>query len=193
MKVKDHIIVDCINAIDYSYLNFEEFSTIGIIYTFNFHNITTDYSYWYVILKVIIYNSFGRLKPRNAFIGGFVIERKNAGVFKIFKNAPSLVVELSITDEQYNNISDTIKKFEQNKEEYKYDFVNLTIFFTKYRIPRKKRFFCSQFVAYILNNAGITTPNPPEHAQATDFVKMENSRVIYNGIIQEYSIEKTIS
>ena len=137
--------------------------------------------------------SFGRLKPRNAFIGGFVIERKNAGVFKIFKNAPSLVVELSITDEQYNNISETIKIFEQNKEEYKYDFVNLTIFFTKYRIPRKKRFFCSQFVAYILNTAGIKTPNPPERTQATDFVQMENSRVIYNGIIQDYSIEKTIS
>ena len=137
--------------------------------------------------------SFGRLKPHNAFIGGFVIERKDAGVFKLFKNAPSLVVELSITDEQYNTITNTITVFEQNKEEYKYDFVNLTIFFTKYRIPRKKRFFCSQFVAYILNNAGIKTPNPPEHTQATDFLSLENSRVIYNGFIQEYEIEKTTS
>lgn len=135
--------------------------------------------------------SFGRKIPRNPFIAGFVIEHKNTGVFEIFKESPSVVIELPVTNKQYETIDNTINNFKKNKDAYKYDLINLAFVYSKYHIKRLNRFFCSQFVAYILNTAGISTPKAPEHIQAVDFLKLKKATVIYKGNIQNYN-EKTI-
>lgn len=135
--------------------------------------------------------SFGRKIPTNPFIAGFVTEHKNTGVFEIFKKSPSVVIELSVTNEQYQKIEDIINKFKENADIYKYDLINLAFVYSKYHVKRLNRFFCSQFTAYILNTAGIDTPKTPEHIQAMDFLKLKKSTVIYKGNIQNYS-KKTI-
>ena len=47
--------------------------------------------------------SFGRLKPYNPFIAGFVHERKNKGTFKRFFNTSCVIYELEIEDEQFGH------------------------------------------------------------------------------------------
>lgn len=135
--------------------------------------------------------SFGRKIPRNPFIAGFVTEHKDTGVFEIFKKSPSVVIELSVTNEQYEKIEDILNKFKENADEYKYDLINLAFVYSKYHVKRINRFFCSQFTAYILNTAGIDTPKVPEHIQAMDFLKLKKSTIIYKGNIQNYK-KKTI-
>ena len=54
--------------------------------------------------------SFGRLNPYNAFVGGFVHEYINKGTFKRFKNTRASIYSLEITDEQYENIENIIRK-----------------------------------------------------------------------------------
>lgn len=131
--------------------------------------------------------SFGRKKPRNPFIAGFVVEHKNSGVFEIFKKSPAVVIELPVTQEQYNIIDNLITNFKENKDDYKYDLINLIFVYSKYHIKRFNRFFCSQFTAYVLNTANIKTPKEPEHIQPVDFLKLENATIIYKGNIQNYT------
>lgn len=133
--------------------------------------------------------SFGRKVPRNPFIGGFVVEHKNTGVYEIFGKSPSVVIELPVTDEQYDKIKETLQTFLNNKDTYKYDFINLAFVYTKYHLNRKNRFFCSQFVAFVLNAAGIPTSSAPEHIQPIEFLQLENSSVVYRGDIQDYTLQ----
>ncbi len=136
--------------------------------------------------------SFGRKVPTNPFIGGFVIEHTNTGVFEIFGRSPAIVIELPVTDEQYEKIKNTLHTFIKNKDIYKYDFINLPLVYSKYHLNRRNRFFCSQFVAYVLNSANISTPKVPEHIQPIEFLQLENISVIYKGDIQDYN-KKAIS
>ena len=55
--------------------------------------------------------SFGRLNAYNPFIGGFVEEGKNKGVFKRFQNTQAMVIELSISEHKYNAIKYFIDLF----------------------------------------------------------------------------------
>ncbi len=130
--------------------------------------------------------SFGRKIPTNPFIAGFVIEHKDTGVFEIFPKSPAIVIELPVTNEQYDSIEKTINDFKENIEIYKYDLINLAFVYSNYHIKRENRFFCSQFIAYLLNTSGIQTPKSPEHIQATDFLKLKKCNIIYKGNIQNY-------
>ena len=130
--------------------------------------------------------SFGRKKVTNFLMGGFVVEHKNKGVYEKFAPTPCKIIELPVTDEQYHLIKQIINEFVKNTEIYHYDFVNVPLVNTPFHIIRRNRFFCSQFVAYALNSAGIKTVKPPEHIAPIDFLKLENSKVIYTGILQQY-------
>lgn len=55
--------------------------------------------------------SFGRLRPSNPFIGGFVHEGIDFGTFKRFKNTQSEIYSLEIADNKYEKIKEEIKKF----------------------------------------------------------------------------------
>lgn len=64
--------------------------------------------------------SFGRLNPYNTFYEGFVHEYINEGTFKRFYKTRAKIYSLEISDEQYEEISKNIIKFEQSKNKYKF-------------------------------------------------------------------------
>ena len=133
--------------------------------------------------------SFGRKKVNNFLDGGFIIEHKNTGVFKKWPNTPCIIIEKEISDEQFNSIKNTIENnFLNKKDSFKYNFIGVPLVNTKIKIDRNNKFFCSSFVAYVLNSAGINTIKDPNHMEPIDFLKLENSRIIYKGLLQEYNI-----
>ena len=132
--------------------------------------------------------SFGRKKVNNFLIGGFVIEHKDKGVFAKFPNTPCTVLEISIDDEQYEKLQEIINIFISNKDIYKYSFIGVPFVHSKITIKRKNKFFCSQFVGYVLNSIGVKTIKATEHLEPIDFMKTENSRIIYTGYLQDYSL-----
>ena len=69
--------------------------------------------------------SFGRLNPYNPFLGGFVHEYTDKGIFKRFKNTNAAIYSLEVTQEQYEHIKNAINKIEQEKEKYKFNILGL--------------------------------------------------------------------
>ena len=133
--------------------------------------------------------SFGRLNPYNPFWGGFVHEGISFGTFKRFKNTKTKIYSLEITDEQYKEIKGIINYIENTKEILKFNIIGLFAVGFHKRISFKNSFYCAEFVKYVIENAGIKT-NLPEMIKPEDFKNLENIKLIYNGKLKDYNVEK---
>ncbi|HEL3623782.1 TPA: hypothetical protein UMQ49_003796, partial [Clostridioides difficile] len=69
--------------------------------------------------------SFGRLNSRNPFIGGFVEENINQGLYAIRKNTVCRVYSLEVDNLQYENLYKNIKLISDYREDYYYDTMAL--------------------------------------------------------------------
>lgn len=96
--------------------------------------------------------SFGRKKPRNPFIGGFVNEDVRQG---LFKNARCAIYSFEVTDEQISSMKYFINKIDNEKHLYRYNLLGLITFILNKPYQRKRAFFCSEFVAKVLNEGKI--------------------------------------
>jgi hypothetical protein len=129
--------------------------------------------------------SFGRKKPLNPFIGGFVKENIRSG---LFKEATSAIYCCSITEKQYQQMLTKIKKIEDNKQAYKYNFLGLFAVLFNKRLERKNAYFCSHFVATILNESGIqiNINKPLSLVTPHDLNGLPSFQLIYEGKLPTY-------
>ena len=69
--------------------------------------------------------SFGRKSVYNIFNGGFVIENKKSKFYKKFKNTKCIILELSVTKDQYVKLENILEKYKDNIDLYKYDIIGV--------------------------------------------------------------------
>ena len=134
--------------------------------------------------------SFGRLNPYIAFIGGFVRESKNFGTFKRFKNTEVSILEMEVTDEQYDEINHNIAYMKKNKRKYSFNYLGLVLAGINKKNTNSYRFYCSEFVKYLLEKANVDLDNLPDVTKPEDFKKLKNTKIIYKGYLRDYDIEK---
>ncbi|CAM3236746.1 hypothetical protein FITA111629_11525 [Filibacter tadaridae] len=128
--------------------------------------------------------SFGRKQRYNPLVGGFV--RENA-VEGIFRGADCLIFSCAVTDEQYDKMRHTIRLIEQNKEQYRYNFIGLFGIAFNIRIQRDRAFFCSQFVATIVNEGGVPMFSiKPNFVQPHHFTNVPCLNPVYEGDLRSY-------
>ncbi len=133
--------------------------------------------------------SFGRLRPYNAFIAGFVHERMDSGTFKRFKETKAIVFWLEVTDEQYDKIEKTIGYMKLHKEKYKFNLIGLFLVSIHIKRIKKYSFYCAEFVKYVLQNAGIGK-NLPKIIKPEDFKQLEGINIEYEGLLRCYNENK---
>lgn len=131
--------------------------------------------------------SFGRKYPDIPFIGVFVEEGINKGTFKKFKETKCKIIKIDLTEEQYYSICTNIEKMIMEKEKYKYNLLGL--FLALFHIQRnsENKFFCSEFIRYILDKASVDVSMIPAIApHPTDFEDMDNT-IMYEGLLRKYT------
>ena len=129
--------------------------------------------------------SFGRLNPYNPFIGGFVHEGIYRGTFNRFKRTTAKILEIDVTEEDYNKLIDEINSFKETKSKWRYNYLGIVIYPFKKAIHFKNRFYCSEFVKHMLDLTTLDT-KLPEVVKPHDFANIEESNVIYEGILRNY-------
>lgn len=134
--------------------------------------------------------SFGRIYPNIAFIGGFVRESKNFGTFKRFKNTEVSILELEVTEKQYDEITENIFDIRKNKKKYRFNILGLIIAGLNKKRIKENYFYCAEFVKYILNKANVDLSNLPEVIKPEDFKNLKNANLIYKGYLRDYEVEK---
>lgn len=132
--------------------------------------------------------SFGRLHPYNPFVGGFVKEGINIGTFKRFKNTKTEVYSLEVTNEEYQRVKEIIENMVINKKIYKFNITGLAFAFFRKRLIRKNKFYCSEFVRYILENSNIKLEEISKVIKPEDFRKLKILNLEYEGLLSKYDL-----
>ena len=133
--------------------------------------------------------SFGRKYPNVPFIGVFVVEDIDKGTFKKFSDTKCKVIEVQLTDEQYRLLRINIGKMLVEQEKYKYNLLGLFLALFKIEVHPKTKFYCSEFVRYVLEQSKVdvsmisTIPHPVE------FNKI-GSKEVYEGPMKTYSLKR---
>lgn len=130
--------------------------------------------------------SFGRKKINNPLVGGFVIEKIGEGIYQKFPKAYGTVLEIPVTEEQYNKVSETITGFLSEKEQYKYAFFGAVLAGMGKKYHRSHRYYCSEFVRTVLETSGMDVSMLPPACKPMDFYLLPGYRTIYTGRINSY-------
>jgi hypothetical protein len=105
--------------------------------------------------------SFGRKRPRNPLIAGFIVEDIHKGTYSMFSETTYGLYSLNIDDLQYHKLKNTMLEFEKIKQKSSYNLVGLIGVYLGYPINRTYSYFCSQFVACAFEKSGIMILNKP--------------------------------
>ncbi|XKF67507.1 hypothetical protein LG329_11530 [Virgibacillus necropolis] len=128
--------------------------------------------------------SFGRKSERNPFIGGFVKEDIQDG---LFKQARCAIYCCEVTDIQVQKVNRYIKKIEAQKHLYRYNLLGLFAVTVNKQIKRENAYFCSQFVATVLKECGIIDfTKPLSLVTPHDLQEASNFQLVYNGNLKEF-------
>lgn len=128
--------------------------------------------------------SFGRKKETNPFSGGFVHENPSSAMMS---NAKCLIFSCDVTEEQYQLLKREVKHYQSNKHCYKYNFIGLFSVACGKQLKRQNAFFCSQFVATLLERVGLPlNGQPPCLMKPTDLASLSFLNMYYEGNMQHY-------
>ncbi|WP_461177071.1 hypothetical protein [Virgibacillus ainsalahensis] len=132
--------------------------------------------------------SFGRKKPRNPFIGGFVRENTKTG---LFKHARGAIYCCTVNEEQIQKINNYLQKLDEHKDLYRYNFIGLFGVMLNKPVKRENAFFCSQFVATVLKECDIITfQKPLSLVTPHDLQEAEKFQFVYQGKLADYDMEE---
>jgi len=131
--------------------------------------------------------SFGRLRPNNPILAGFVKEDIVNGTYGRFPKTKCILYSLEVSGKQYRNLIVELNKFKLEPFKYKYNLVGVIGAMFNYPIQRRYSYFCSQFVSEILDNSEIKILNKdPRLTAPMDFTKCKDLNLIYEGDLNTY-------
>lgn len=136
--------------------------------------------------------SFARIKLHNPLVAGLVRENIRIGVFAFHpKHAKIAVFEVPVTTEQYNGIQKSMELAWRNREKLKYNFLGLfSMLLTGRGVARKNHYFCSQWVAEILNHNDIRLfgNRKPYHIRPFDIYIALRDYLVFEGYLTSYPL-----
>ncbi|MEH7354936.1 hypothetical protein V7150_15370 [Neobacillus drentensis] len=129
--------------------------------------------------------SFGRRNPRNPFVAGFVQENIRGG---LFRNADCAIYCVTITEKQFQKIIAKIREMEEHKNKYRYNLIGLIAVMLNLEINRENAYFCSHFVAALLEESGIPIKRQKPLSLVTpqDIKESASLELIYEGKLSSY-------
>ncbi|MDF1508650.1 hypothetical protein PZE06_10655 [Robertmurraya sp. DFI.2.37] len=132
--------------------------------------------------------SFGRKRPNNPFIGGFVKENITTGPLR---EADCVIYSCTVSERQYQQIQTFLKEIEIQEHLYRYNFIGLFAFMLKKELHRKNAYFCSEFVATALSNSGIVQlRKPPSFVAPHDFEDIRDFQLEFRGKLASFYRKK---
>lgn len=131
--------------------------------------------------------SFGRLHVSNPIFAGFVREYIDDGLYKKKFNTLCRVYSINLSNEQYKTLIKKLTYFKENGREFKYDAKALLKFLYNEPKENDKKYVCSQFVAYLLEEADVDIFYKPYYLiTPLDFYQLDNLTIEYEGLLSEY-------
>lgn len=134
--------------------------------------------------------SFGRIKPHNPLIGGFVKESLYEGVYTFSSKNECMVYSTTLSKKQAEQLRSEIKRFEMSPRAFKYNFLGLFFIPFRIKIKRKHHYFCSQFITELFIRIAILDQNVKSYRTSPkDLIHLLNLDLEYEGLIKNYPLK----
>ena len=131
--------------------------------------------------------SFGRRFVNNPIIAGLIKEDISGGTYAKFKNTTYELYSLSISSNQYDKLKREIQSLYKVKDKYGYNFLGLLGVLMNRPICRRNAYFCSQFVATVLEKSDIKIMKKPSGLVIPgDFRRAKGLRLVRKGILSKH-------
>lgn len=127
--------------------------------------------------------SFGRLQLHNPLSGGFLREQAETG---LFTNANCHIYRIEVTQYQYTKMKETVQYMHNNRNRYKYNFIGLFGVMFHKELKRERAYFCSQFVATILQMGGLKVDENPAFMTPYCLTNLDYLEQVYEGDLSYY-------
>lgn len=132
--------------------------------------------------------SFGRVRLYNPFRGGLVKESPDFGTFKRFSHTKIAVIRIAVDDETYSLAKSTLLNMYAERGKYRYNYRGLLYAIAKKPYKRENYFFCSEFVAYVLERCGVVERGYSERlVTPMDLIELACGTVVYRGEICDFA------
>lgn len=126
--------------------------------------------------------SFARKHPAAALPAGLVEERADRGFFYRHPTIPCALYALEVDEETYAALERRVKGMYERREEYRYNLLGAVSCFFRLPLERKRHYFCSQFVAQMLAEAGAVPMSlDPALTRPADLGTLERLRPVLRG------------
>lgn len=130
--------------------------------------------------------TFGRRYTYSIWPAGLTEESLLKGVFQLQSQSPCAIYRLRIDHEQYLRLKRLIQTMYAHRNAYKYHFLGIVKCQLGIIHKRPYYYFCSQFVAEVLENAQIThLPKDPSLMQPCDLTMLEGLECVYEGTVAD--------
>lgn len=122
--------------------------------------------------------SFGRKYRHLALPAGLVEER----IAPHRQTVPCCLYELTVDEETYLCLRRQLQTMYAQRQTYHYSLLGALACWLDLPLQRSCHYFCSQFVAELLENCGaVALPKPPALLRSADFCGVEGLRPIHQG------------
>lgn len=133
--------------------------------------------------------SFGRKNPSNPLNGGFVREDIKTGTYSKYPNTTCVIYELQVSEREIEKMKRVLQVFIQKRQKYLYNILGVVGIALKEPVEFSNSYFCSQFVAEILERSGIKLWNKlPALVTPDDFRQSDRLHLIYEGKLSQYEL-----
>ncbi|MGG4033365.1 hypothetical protein ABEV74_06600 [Paenibacillus cisolokensis] len=131
---------------------------------------------------------FGRLNPRNPFLGGFTKEEVFGNLVRDENRFTNCVIfSFAVQPEVYERIRRRIEYFKCNSNRYRYNFLGLFGVMLDIPLRRKQAYFCTEFVSWLLHDHGMPLANKhPSLMTPADILACDKLQLVYAGDLRRY-------
>ncbi|WP_379128390.1 hypothetical protein [Paenibacillus sp. sgz500958] len=134
--------------------------------------------------------SFGRKHPSNPLNGGFVKEDIKTGTFSKYPNTTCVIYELQVSEREVEKMKRVLQLFIRKNSKYLYNILGVIGVALHEPVEFSNSYFCSQFVAEILERSGIKLWNKlPALVTPDDFRRSDRLQLVYEGVLSKYEPE----
>lgn len=134
--------------------------------------------------------SFCRNYTRIPLPATFNTEQIGTGTFGKFSVIPCEIYEIPLTEAQYTHFERMIEHFQECRKYYSYSIIGLLRVRLQIESELQNKFVCSQFVAYVLEECGVTLDKPPCLYSPDDLRYLPDAKLIYRGELNQYYQEQ---
>jgi hypothetical protein len=135
--------------------------------------------------------SFGRRRMSNPFIGCFKRESLNDEIYGNCEELPGVIAEIPVTPAQYAEICGIVESFLLNHHNYSYNTLGLIRNLVRMPAENDTRFFCSEFVYYVLKESGVCDFGIMREDIRPEMLLEINGRIAFDGHLALLRNKKT--